>query len=613
MMTHSLARKAVAVSLAFVSTFQISFAAGGEFLTYEEVQGTVSQSDTTATSGNEIDVLQVSGSGAQQNVNVTGSAATVVTSDQTVNPLTVIDIQQNCAPTDTVCIEHAAPVSVTAALQQVTASSANVVNAAQISGSGSVQNANMNLDAGTDVTATQTVTPQTIVNIFQDCTLITGVCVQRALPEVLTLASQIIAATAMNELNLLQQSSSGAVQNALVDAEANVAVTAEQFVSPRNFLLLAQTCAIDVGLCIQRAIPIIQTAAQQVVNAAAQNNINLAQIATGSGSGSVQNADVDVAANTDVTSTQTVTARNTIVTKQECAVKKGLCLQLDANNMPIYVFSDGETVSSGSYMGTWDDTALDTGVNRQSVSNVAKGICEDGKNCSKLQQLLVWLFGPEAVPQEQQQTVTGNNRPDIAGVSAGHRGHGTNRIAAAIRSITVAFNAEVSPGAFGGDVRSAASDEQLKAVCSVRRALSTTENEVLLAWSAQVLAERIGLSKEVTLSLLENDDLCTPLVTASAQQKVALATPTFFPVDDEGPLSSNALWNKCIRGNEVTLEDIRSNPDTDEAGRPNSCGTYHTGTSWYHPDLDIYFTWNRQSGELEIPEGYIAIVQTATL
>ena len=77
---------------------------------------------------------------------------------------------------------------------------------------------------------------------------------------------------------------------------------------------------------------------------------------------------------------------------------------------------------------------------------------------------------------------------------------------------------------------------------------------------------------------------------------------TIFPVDSRGvPLSSNALWNACIR-NQTPL-------DTD--GKPYNCNRYHEENLWQHPDLQMSFTYDgsAEPAELILPEGYQAVVQ----
>jgi len=74
-----------------------------------------------------------------------------------------------------------------------------------------------------------------------------------------------------------------------------------------------------------------------------------------------------------------------------------------------------------------------------------------------------------------------------------------------------------------------------------------------------------------------------------------------FPTDDRGvPVSSNMVWNACIRN--VTL--------LDSEGQPLSCGRYHDQFTWSHPDLGMSFIWNTTITPplLKLPEGYNAEV-----
>jgi uncharacterized protein YlzI (FlbEa/FlbD family) len=73
-----------------------------------------------------------------------------------------------------------------------------------------------------------------------------------------------------------------------------------------------------------------------------------------------------------------------------------------------------------------------------------------------------------------------------------------------------------------------------------------------------------------------------------------------FPVDSLGvPLSSNTVWNACIR-NQVQL---------DQDGQPFSCGRYHVDNIWTHPDLTIEFLWRPDlMPPLSLPEGFVETV-----
>ncbi|TSC60721.1 MAG: hypothetical protein Greene041662_94, partial [Candidatus Peregrinibacteria bacterium Greene0416_62] len=75
-----------------------------------------------------------------------------------------------------------------------------------------------------------------------------------------------------------------------------------------------------------------------------------------------------------------------------------------------------------------------------------------------------------------------------------------------------------------------------------------------------------------------------------------------FPVDARGfPLSSNDVWNSCIR-NEVQL---------DPEGQPFSCSRYHVDYIWTHPDLLIEFLMRPDLDPMLIlPEGFSPEIQS---
>lgn len=87
----------------------------------------------------------------------------------------------------------------------------------------------------------------------------------------------------------------------------------------------------------------------------------------------------------------------------------------------------------------------------------------------------------------------------------------------------------------------------------------------------------------------------TPVAT---EDSATSGETVIFPVDVRGvPLSSNDLWNACIR-NRTPL---------DPEGQPYNCNRYHDSSSWTHADLSITFTWN--DPYLDLPEGYVAVYQ----
>jgi hypothetical protein len=70
-----------------------------------------------------------------------------------------------------------------------------------------------------------------------------------------------------------------------------------------------------------------------------------------------------------------------------------------------------------------------------------------------------------------------------------------------------------------------------------------------------------------------------------------------FPVNELGqPISSNPVWNSCIRGQVMML-----------GGEPVNCSRYHNDSVWEHPDFNISFIYNanHEPPILTLPTGYI--------
>lgn len=592
--------RVVALHLLLMQAVSPAVAATGEIVVDDSSSDQHVETTIEADSTADTHVDTTASGSAVQETGIEGEAGIIVESEQSLDTHDEVEIDQECgsASGTGLCYSDASPTVRNVATQVIDVSAENDMSITQTAGSGATQGATATGTALADVTATQTVTTDVIVDIFQDCSMQTGVCVQRALPEVLTLATQVIAASAVNNLAIEQEAGSGSVQDADADLLAQVNVTAEQFVSPRTFLSLTQLCAIDVGMCIQRALPVVQDAVQQVIDAQAHNNTDIAQEAGGNSS---QTATVVSDASTNVTAVTDVDARTTIEMIQRCGVGKGLCLTVDGAGNPAYVFSDGETTTSGQYTGTLDESILADEYSRRTVGTVASGICGGASSCSMVEQLLFWLFGPEPQPETAGPSFAREGN----GGSYARRGHETNVLGGSIRFLAQRMEEDESfaPPAFGGS-DDALAPAQRALVCSMRTRLLKQESasEGLWDWTADEIARLTGLSADAAAGLLRDESVCP-------RENVAAAKPalnvTFFPVSHDGPVSGNAFWNACVRGEHVTLEQVRTNPDRDEDGLPRTCGSYHTGNSWYHPELNIHFTWDRATGYLQLPEGYV--------
>ncbi len=590
--------RVVVLNMVFVSTVPVAFA---DSMFNSPLVGSIGEQNVDVFSENITYIIQQAVDDALQDASIDNDAATNLTANQDVYSQNIVDIEQNCAfgsGSNAVCIEEAAPLVLTAGVQNINALSQNLMGILQQADSDSDQHSNASGSALTTVGATQTVTSDTIVEIFQDCQVHTGVCVQRALPQVLTLASQVIAAAAYNELDIIQQSQSGAVQEARADLAADVVVDAVQNIEAYTFMRLAQMCAVDVGLCVQRALPIVKTAVQQVVDAQADNDAAIWQ-----NGAEAQQADADSGSSTDVDVEQNVETHTVFDMFQSCEVNQGLCLQVDADGVPTFVFKDGEETNTGAYVGNLDETTLQEEYSRESVRTVASGICDGKTSCSMVDRLLFWLFGPEPeteVPTVTSSSVGGSISNDS---SASRRGHSTNVLSATVDFLVAQFgeNTTSATPSFGGSSSVLMSETQLSVVCSVRKHLLKEQGDgAIWTWTADYLSEAMDVSATVLFDALQREETCPQ--NAVKEEKVAL---NVFPVASDGPVSSNSFWNACVRGERMTLNEIKSSAERNEDGVFRTCASYHTQDSWYHPDLHVHFTWNVDTGELKLPKGYV--------
>lgn len=591
------------VHMVFVSAVPVSFA---DSLNFFGEYGSIGEQNANVFSGNLTEIIQEAVDDALQNANINNDATTNVTADQDVSSVNVVDIEQGCAygsGSNALCIEDASPIVVTAGIQHINALSHNLMGIFQSAGSGSSQHANASGSALTTVGASQTVTSDTIVEIFQDCQVHTGVCVQRALPQVLTLASQVIAAAAYNDLAIIQESQSGAVQEANADLAADVVVDAVQNVEAHTFLQLAQICAVDVGMCVQRAMPIVKTMVEQVIDAQADNNTVILQ-----NGAEDQEAAADTASSTDVDAEQNVETHSTFDMFQSCEVKQGLCLQVDSDGSPTYVFRDGVEINTGAYVGELDESGLSDEYSRETVGDTARGICGGDASCSMLDRLLFWLFGPEPEPEPGPSIASSSGNGNTGDTSSARRGHSTNILAATITFLAAHLEADNStpPPSFGGSADDVPTDTQRRMMCSMRTQLLGEDRPLAVwHWTAEELSASLQLPAGDIFDALRDETICPQQVVQ--EEKIAV---NIFPVSSDGPVSKNAFWNACIRGDFMTIDDIKANPDRDEDGLPRSCASYHTQDSWYHPDLHLHFTWNAKTGELQLPKGYMPKLTT---
>jgi len=136
----------------------------------------------------------------------------------------------------------------------------------------------------------------------------------------------------------------------------------------------------------------------------------------------------------------------------------------------------------------------------------------------------------------------------------------------------------------------------------------------LIDWIAEELATVMSRPVDVISDALRNPDLCND--GSDTEAKAIVATATQVPLDANGvPVSENDLWNKCIRGERIYLDDVRNNKDSAPMGKtrlrnlPDDCASYHTGNNWIFPDLNIHFTWEAAKKLASFPEGYVGVKQ----
>ena len=128
---------------------------------------------------------------------------------------------------------------------------------------------------------------------------------------------------------------------------------------------------------------------------------------------------------------------------------------------------------------------------------------------------------------------------------------------------------------------------------------------------AAILGAVFDYSTEAVYAALSNPSFCegvlevrrTVTYAMQTKQETPAISLQYFLVDAKGiPVSSDAVWNACIRN---TLH-------YDSTGRPFRCnrGRHHSGSRWYHPDFrNLEFTWNRHRVRpISLPNNIVLVV-----
>ncbi len=151
----------------------------------------------------------------------------------------------------------------------------------------------------------------------------------------------------------------------------------------------------------------------------------------------------------------------------------------------------------------------------------------------------------------------------------------------------------VAPGAFGGAGDNVILPNQRALLCVLQRSIAPRSDSSLIIWIAHYMSPFFSLKPEVILQALEDSALCSGTSASALSAPVNITSAQqIMPVDSKGiPLSTNPIWNACIRHNiSISANDLT----------PLSCGRYHQGRFWTHPDSLITFKWsNRIKNQLD--------------
>ncbi len=204
--------------------------------------------------------------------------------------------------------------------------------------------------------------------------------------------------------------------------------------------------------------------------------------------------------------------------------------------------------------------------------------------------------------------------------NGGTSGHGTNRYTAIVQHYLVQFGS-FPPGSFGGSSAIPLSNAEVDFICTMKASLTWDATPGLIDWLIAYIADSIGRDVSVVHDAFMSETVCT-----GGPQTQAFAPapkPVAVHVTREGVVvSTNSLWNACVTGQGITLELIRSNPDTvtHRQGRiakvfQKTCRDYHPGSDnvWLHPDFTNLWMTLDTKGRIVggLPIGYLAVRESA--
>jgi len=219
---------------------------------------------------------------------------------------------------------------------------------------------------------------------------------------------------------------------------------------------------------------------------------------------------------------------------------------------------------------------------------------------------------PEPEPEEPESgsSITGLASPESPQGNGSSRGKGSSRILAITEyAANLRGLGRMTPSVLGIEKEAPLSIDEVEYICSIQRAMKEDSEPEYFQLIADKMAGIMRRDSDYVADKLTDTSFCESTNMALRPRPVIKKeTLVAFPVGVDGyPVSSNPVWNACVRGT-VTLALIKSNTDRDDprdGGKPKTCADYHTGNDWRHPDFNIRFTFNRIFNKLVVPEGYV--------
>lgn len=176
-----------------------------------------------------------------------------------------------------------------------------------------------------------------------------------------------------------------------------------------------------------------------------------------------------------------------------------------------------------------------------------------------------------------------------------HHGSGTRGFMAIAHAVAASYGV----GCAGADVCAAPlmplsvslTDAEIGFACSMQRSIPHDAPDALTDWIGQTMARIMGRHAKQILPILKDSAFCAPSFRGDSKRKADIMVHI---APGGSVVSSNPVWNACVRGESVSRVLIRSNEDFSlyHRGRvskkiPFTCRDYHRGDVhlWQHPDF----------------------------